>query len=135
MTETNQVFNREIIKHYTHAILNVVANCIQYNDSDNWDNAFCMKEISEIYSGFSNAIIIEPNKLSAEELCDLGFRKWNNNMFLIPMYLWNNIPDGTELFCIDDMWHTKGVNTEKLPDTRFGMTAYGVNTVTYDNYE
>jgi len=130
-----KVYNREIIRKYNVAMMNLVADCIQYNDAGHWDDADCMKEFKVLSNRFSASIIIEPATLPVEDLIYLGFQRCNVNLFLIPMYLWNCIPNGTELYGVDDVWYIKGVNTEKLPDTRFGMTAYGVHVVTYDNYD
>lgn len=123
------------IESCKNMVMNCVATCIMYNKSGHWSDEMFKKDIAEAFEKFTNLISIDPWALSSQDLKALGFCKWNNNLFLIPIYLWNCIPDGTELYCIDDTWRIKGVNTEGRPDTRFGMTAYGVNVVDYDNYD
>ena len=60
-----------------------------------------------------------------EELQALGFRWWTNDgPYLIPLSLWDKVPDGTELVSINGNVVVKGVDPIHL-DTRHGLLAFG----------
>ena len=55
----------------------------------------------------------------------MGFGEWDNekHLFLIPLLLWEYIPDGTEVVSIMDEKYVKG--KDKInDDTRDGYLAY-----------
>lgn len=66
-------------------------------------------------------------KLTKEELLSLGFRLWSktSGVLLVPAVLWDQIPDGVELTCIDGRTVIKGKDYID-DDTRAGLLAYGI---------
>ena len=62
-----------------------------------------------------------------EELLNLGFRWWDekHELLLVPLKLFNQIPDGTEFTCISGEKAVKGKDPID-DDTRGGLMAYGV---------
>lgn len=71
------------------------------------------------------------NEASVETLIRFGFSRWKSDdewgcaYYLYPGIWFNRIPNGTQVYCIDESimtWeHSKMSN-----DTRFGCLAYGV---------
>lgn len=114
-------------------VLNVVFDAIRYHNNGSWSDELMIKQLNQVFDQFNSAITINPHELTLNEALVLGFGRFDDNLYLIPSSLWNCIPDGTELYCISDKWCIKGINTEDVPDTRFGFTAYGVNFANYDH--
>lgn len=52
-------------------------------------------------------------------------QRWDENLWLLTVDEFNNIPDGTELTCIDGEVVVKGRDEIDL-DTRMGYIAYGI---------
>jgi hypothetical protein len=63
---------------------------------------------------------------TTEELLDLGLRRWDNSgLMLLPSHIYEQIPNGAKLTCIDGAVYVKG--RDKIDnDTRAGLLAYGV---------
>jgi len=106
-------------------------NCIQMGLSyENWSDEFSYKEIKESYLNIKNLlkeIIGDITTLSKEELKELGFAKWEEEreLYLIPLWAFDLIPDGTELESISGDKIIKGKDEIDL-DVRFGCIAYGL---------
>lgn len=73
------------------------------------------------------------NKATAAELEEIGFRRWNDpadradgkTLWLIPVSLYDEIPDGIELVSINDrVFLFEPGKTDS--DQRFGCLAYGL---------
>lgn len=110
----------------------ILMNKIQMGLSyENWSDEFSYKEIKESYSNIKNQlkeIIGDITALSVEELKELGFKKWDeeSELYLIPLWAFDLIPDGTVLECISGERVIKGKDEIDL-DVRFGCIAYGLN--------
>ena len=52
-------------------------------------------------------------------------KKWNEELWLLTINEYNELPDNTQLKCIDDEIVIKGKDYIDL-DTRFGVIAYGL---------
>ena len=67
------------------------------------------------------------SRLGKEELLKLGFRHWNkeSGLLLIPIDLYDKIPDGTKLTSIDGEEKIKGKDGIDN-DTRGGLLAWGL---------
>ena len=52
-------------------------------------------------------------------------KKWNEELWLLTINEYNELPDNTQLKCIDDEIVIKGNDYIDL-DTRFGVIAYGL---------
>lgn len=91
-----------------HYLNNIVTESMMYNTSGHWSNEFTIKTLSESIDKFNATFYpFNPHEYTTKELFDLGFGNWDGSLLLIPIYLWNLIPDGTQLYCIDNTWVTK----------------------------
>ena len=72
-------------------------------------------------------VLLTPEqKLAAAELMLMGFGNWNGKgLLLIPLALYDKIPDGTEVIAIDGDKLVKGKDHIDL-DTRAGLLAFGI---------
>lgn len=52
-------------------------------------------------------------------------QRWDDNLWLLTIKEYNDIPDGTELTCIDGTVAVKGSDEIDM-DTRMGYIAYGI---------
>ena len=66
-------------------------------------------------------------ELNAEQMDDLGFGGWSeeNPMRLIPLWLYQFLPDEIETECIDGK-KTRLKKSEMDTDNRYGMLAYSI---------
>ena len=95
----------------------------------NWqgDEEFMLDELFSYYRTFTNKLKEEIpfETLTENDLRVMGFGEWDNekHLFLIPLLLWEYIPDGTEVVSILDERYIKG--KDKInDDTRDGYLAY-----------
>ena len=65
------------------------------------------------------------DKLSAEELSEIGFAQFCEGIWLAPRFIWNLIPVGTKLYSVKG--HTKIVKDKNTPidEDIMGMLPYG----------
>lgn len=104
---------------------NRIAQPIQYTY---WSDIFCREEIRLSTIDFLSELRkhIDFSNLTKKEALELGFRLWDDNLYLIPLYLLPIIPTGTELTCIDGTTiKYNGFNIDK--DVRCGCIAWGIN--------
>lgn len=120
-------------KNLTSVMRNVgkiLMNKIQMGLSyENWSNEFSYKEVKESYANIKeqlSEIIGDITELSADELKELGFKKWEeeSELYLIPLWAFDLIPDGTELESINGDKAIKGKDEIDL-EVRFGCIAWG----------
>lgn len=115
--------NKEI-KNCLLTYANAVATTVQY---ESWSDAFCRSELK-----ITNQKIIDIVKdqldwkhLEKSEALDLGFVRWDEDLYLIPLWLLPVLPIGTKLVCISGNEIVyNGENIDK--DIRFGCLAYGI---------
>ena len=94
-----------------------------------WQEAkeFMLDELFSYYRTFINKLKEEiPFEILTEnDLRVMGFGEWDNekHLFLIPLLLWEYIPDGTEVVSIMGERYVKGKNKIN-DDTRDGYLAY-----------
>lgn len=95
----------------------------------NWqeDKEFMLDELFSYYRTFINKLKEEIpfEMLTENDLRVMGFGEWDNekHLFLIPLLLWEYIPDGTEVVSILGERYVKG--KDKInDDTRDGYLAY-----------
>jgi hypothetical protein len=117
-----------VMKNVGKVLMNNIQMGLSY---DEWSDEFSYKEIKDRYSKVKeelNGIIGDITAMSAEELKELGFTKWDeeSEIHLIPLWAFDLIPDGTELESIDGDKVTKGKDEIDL-DVRFGCIAWGLN--------
>lgn len=93
-----------------------------------WDDEFSAKQIRETHEkAGKDYATLDITKLTASQMEDLGFGKWSKNdpMWLIPLWLYQWLPEVMETKCIDG---TVEVLRKAKMDTdhRFGYLAYGI---------
>ena len=112
----------EKIKDACFYIKRALAYLSQSYFYENWDNDFSRKESKEIMKNFETAmkkLDVDFNNLTAEECCALGC----SEKYLIPLYLFDVIPDGTKVIDIFEKeyeWDKSKMNN----DHRGGYLAY-----------
>lgn len=101
-----------------------VAQTVQYTS---WSNEFCREENAKSTTVFLNELkqYIDWSNITLEDACALGFTLWDDNLYLLPLYILPIVPIGTKLTSISGEEVTyDGKNIDK--DTRFGCVAYGI---------
>lgn len=95
----------------------------------NWqeDKGFMLDELFSYHCTFTNKLKEEIpfETLTESDLRVMGFGEWDNekHLFLVPLLLWEYIPDGTEMVSIMGERYVKG--KDKInDDTRDGYLAY-----------
>lgn len=116
---------KDVQKNIMLYVLNTVAKINTYN----WDDDFKIEQVEEVYDKviefFRNEVEIDLN--NEEQLKMLGFKRWNDEteLFLIPLWAYDLVPDGTKMHSIFGETVVKG--EEKIDkDVRFGCLAYGI---------
>jgi hypothetical protein len=110
-------------------ILRATAESMMYKS---WNDAFKLKNIQEVPEIVSKwekehgSFKIDPNQLTYDELKELEFSKWDDDIdiMLIPIWLYPYLEDNLETISISGSKHStkKDIDT----DHRFGWLAYGV---------
>jgi len=116
---------KDVQKNIMLYVLNTVAKINTYN----WDDDFKIEQVEEVYDKviefFRNEVEIDLN--NEEQLKMLGFQRWNDEteLFLIPLWAYDLVPDGTKMHSIFDETVEKG-EEEIDKDIRLGCLAYGI---------
>lgn len=115
-----------VMRNVARILMKSVQTGITY---EKWSDEFSYKEIKESDLSIKehlSVILGDITKLSKEELNILGFEKWEErDLYLIPLWAFDLIPDGTELESIGGDKVIKGKDEIDL-DVRFGCIAYGL---------
>lgn len=95
-----------------------------------WSKEFANDEIVGDYRHVKDMLkekIGDVLSLSVDELLAIGFIKGgdDSDLYLIPLWVYDFIPEGTELITIFGITKTKGKDDIDL-DTRFGCMSYGI---------
>lgn len=83
--------------------------------------------LNNIAMAIKNNKLINFNELTPTQAYELGFRKWDeeDNLYLIPLWLYKALPDGLEVTSIDG--DKLIVGKDYLDnDIRFGVLAFGI---------
>lgn len=123
-------------KNLTPVLANVaknLMNTIQMGVSyKGWSDEFSYSEVKDDYHNIKEqlkAIVGNVTALTVEELRELGFMLWDDEteekLFLVPLWAFDLIADGTELISISGDKVVKGSDEIDL-DVRFGCIAYGI---------
>jgi hypothetical protein len=106
-------------------LANTAACAYQYKG---WDNAFCREEIQKTHERMLQEYEVDPNDFTLEELCRIGFAKWDEDsgLILAPLWILPFLQKGIELTCIDGTKVIVGQD-DIDNDIRFGCISYGIN--------
>ncbi|NLD21661.1 MAG: hypothetical protein GX664_04145 [Bacteroidales bacterium] len=115
-----------VMRNVGKILMNRVQMGISY---ESWSDELSYREIKTSYLIIKEQLrelIGDITELSADELEELGFKKWEeeSELYLIPLWAFDLIPDGTELECIDGDKAIKGKDEIDL-GTLFGCIAWG----------
>lgn len=112
------------LRKFFQWVLNHLAQTIYY---ESWDDKFCRDENKKNYGDAIDFLkkYVDLKSLSRDDARYLGFGPWDDDLFLIPLYLVPLIPIGIELISINgEIIIYDGTNIDL--DTRFGCIAYGI---------
>lgn len=101
----------------------------------NWSDNFKIKELNLRIDNLKKEIYFVPfHEFTKDQLKSLGFGHWEDELFLIPLWLYGYIPFGIRLESINGKKTTvhkdySDKESENYIDTdvRFGCIAYGIN--------
>lgn len=125
------IMNKELMI-YMSSIGAILMNKIQMGITyKGWSDEIAHEQVLESYNNLKEEmakIIKDVTKLPVGDLLTLGFLKWDDKseIYLIPLWAYDLIPDGTELTDIFGDKHVKGTHSIDL-DARFGCIAYGLD--------
>ncbi len=78
---------------------------------------------------------IDFTQFNKEELSELDFKYWDENLVLMPTWALDCLPIGAEIYTINDEKIIINNKTELDKDTRFGLTAYGFMQSQFRDYK
>ncbi len=111
-----------IYENYKKMCTNYISMMSQYN----WSGDFVKSEAQSVYDKlikqFDNT---DFTQFTVDELKRLDFKMWDDNLILMPIWAIDCLPDGAEVYSIDESKVTfnKSIGLDK--DVRFGVTAFG----------
>ena len=117
----------EFLLMVREAIINRAAEVFNYDWSDDFSSER-IKEIPDVFSKSAYFRKVDPNKMSIEQLENLGFKKWDgeSGLMLIPLYLYPFLKDGLMCASISDI-EARPIKVSDIDtDNRFGCLAYGI---------
>lgn len=92
-----------------------------------WSDSFSREEVRSAWTLAAwnprKLTIADLRLLTADDLESYGFRRWEGNHWVVPLWAWNMIANGEELLSINNEQVIHG--DELSLDTRFGCVAYG----------
>jgi hypothetical protein len=112
-----------VFKNYKRLASNLISNISSY---DSWSSDFSVKEIKALYSKLIREFQdIDFLQFTSDELKELDFSMWDENIILMPVWAIDCLPDGCIVTSIsgDERVFDKKKGLDK--DERFGSTAYG----------
>jgi len=102
------------------AIATMAAEIYQYN----WDSYFCKKYVHEKMNRYIEYYeSFDIKHLSESEAVSLGFYKWDDTLYLIPLWMLPFLEKDQWVFCINGGYKKIG---DADTDNRAGMLAYGI---------
>jgi len=123
----NKFTNKEYINMYEN--YKNLCSCIvsQVTNYSEWSDEFCREEITSLYKKIVEEFKdIDFTVFTEIELKKLGFKMWDDDVILAPMWVLDCLPDGTEMLSITG--EKIIIGKEELDnDIRMGVTAYGFN--------
>lgn len=123
--EDNQITQSSAFTNACFVRASILRTSAEINQYKSWNPKFCVDEINGAFDRCSQ-LVVDPNALSEDEMINLGFLKFSDNFYLIPLWLINNLPNACFLTCITG--ESRVFNKNEI-DNMFGMLAYGVKLV------
>jgi hypothetical protein len=120
MKDINHYLN--IYKNYKTLSADMISEFASYAS---WSDEYCRKKSKELYNKLIKEFeTLDFTSLSADELKQVGFKWFDENLLCMPMWVMDCLKDGTMIACIDGTEKPFSKETTDR-DTRFGVTAYG----------
>ena len=124
MTFEDKVKYFNVVKNYKRMASNLVSEISSY---DSWSDEFCRKQVKELYAKLVDKFQdVDFTEFTAEELKQLDFQFWDENIILMPVWALDCLLDGTKVVSIDGQEITFDKSKGLDKDTRFGCAAYGL---------
>ncbi len=114
-------------------MLAVMSNTLADNNIHNHKNSkqYSLNIVDNLQGNLDFMELITTSTL--EELLLLGFGRWDEELILIPLWIFPFINDGVKLYSFDGEVVEKGKD-EIDTDFRFGCMAYGINIVSINSW-
>jgi hypothetical protein len=113
----------EIYKNYKSLLSATASDIVAFTQ---WDDEFSRKEIIRVYhlllSEFKNT---DFTLFSKEQLKELDFKWFDENLICMPTWALDCLPIGAEVWSINDKKIIIQEKDKLSKDTRFGVSAYG----------
>lgn len=115
-------------KALKNRFINIMAESAVYTK---WSNEFARQYVAEFIEKQRQLYDFDPYQMTLDELKELGFGQWDDNLYLVPLWLHPFLKSGVKLTDIGGgsmavSYDEKGqCNIDN--DTRFGMLAYGIS--------
>lgn len=123
----NKFTNKEYItmyENYKNLCANMVSQVTKY---DSWSDNFSRSKIKSLYSEIIKEFKgIDFKVFTEEELKKLGFKNWDEEIILAPIWVIECLPEGAEIASISGGSLIVGDKELNL-DIRMGVSAYGFN--------
>jgi len=121
--------------NYLSKVLNRIANRAAMTAAyTTWTDDFCRRENRETwldkgdYPFGRKVTIADLSAMSESDKWALGIARWDEDLWVVPLWMFNYIADGETLVAIDGERIVKGVDKVDL-DTRAGSMAYGFEDI------
>lgn len=129
----SKVFELNTVDFLSRVLLTIATNAAMGCAYPSWRDDFARSKVKEVwldtpspmYTSFNRRVTVaELKEVPAAQLLALGFCNWDENLVVIPLWVYNYIKDGEELVSIDDTVKIKNKDYIDL-DVRFGCIACG----------
>lgn len=114
----------QMYNNYKSMLSHTVGQILSYKES--WDDEFCRSEINKCYEALvSEFKDIEFTKFTEDELKQLDFKFWDEDLLLMPVWAIDFLKEGMEVHSINGQSIIINKGDKLSKDSRFGSTAYG----------
>lgn len=114
----------QTVMQYQQYLLTAAAEVAAYN----WNGNFCKEQIKGAFSNWSHnkdiRKLFDLSNLTRERALSIGFRMWNDDLLLFPLWYTFVLPYGTKVISISGEEFEFNKDTDL--DHRFGYVAFGI---------
>jgi len=112
------------VMQYQQYLLTAAAEVATYH----WNGNFCKEQICSAFTNWSHnediKKLFDLSNLTRERALSIGFRMWNEDLLLFPLWYTFVLPYGTKVIDINGKEFEFNNNTDL--DHRFGYVAFGI---------
>jgi len=120
-----KITNDELIRIYHRWCYLIINKSDELLNSDNKEISYFKSELSKTFHQLDEYYKdIDFKIFSINQLKELGFSLWDENLILAPKWIFQFCKDGTEFVTINGSKKIKGIDHIDM-DTRFGTTPNG----------